>query len=444
VKIVATPGAKINAEPADPRSRTSGASSSLPSTQIPPAPSAPPQQTQQQTQEQTRQQTQEQTRQQTQEQTRQQLLGQQVSPLPVAQLPIEERAGLTTALFRAARGAPTGQGPGPVSSSVDAGGARPRELVAAIDLGSSSAKMVVLRRTPTGFTTLLDTKIGCGLGKGVAVGAPIPEDNQQRAIAALQTFAAQAAALGVDVAEIPVITTAVVRNASDGAAFAARLGQQTGLQVRVLSGEEEADVGFRGALGARLQTPGRYATLDLGGGSFQLAVGSEAGLEEGASTQVGSNHVLDVLLAPHADSSGRLGDAAFDAVDRALAVQAPMPLSPARLQGATILGTGGVSKFLRAHLGTDTITTAAIDGLRRQVGALSLEARVALVQGTKDDVTRDALGIGTEAGALDYGKKLPASLSLLLHILRGASLSEVTVSETDARHALALAVGAPR
>jgi exopolyphosphatase/pppGpp-phosphohydrolase len=346
-------------------------------------------------------------------------LGQKVSLRPAPEVPVADRAGKTAALQ---------------------GGATPgAQTFAAIDLGSSSGKLLVQRREPSGaWKTLVDQKIGAALGKGVENGGVIPAENQARALAALKAFVAIAKEHGVDAADIPVITTAVVRNAQNGGAFLSAIHGLGLSRARVLSGDEEAAMGFQGALAMLGGAPGRYATLDLGGGSFQMAVGTERGVEDGASTQVGSNRVLDGLLAPHKDAAGRLNDAAFARADAALKSEAPMPLSASVLEGRTLVATGGVSKFLRAHLGTDVITRDQVDALRRSVGALSEAERIAVVQGGKDEATQQALGVETAKGALEYGQKLPASATLLLHILDSLSLKEVRVSETDARHALVL------
>lgn len=308
---------------------------------------------------------------------------------------------------------------------------------AAIDLGSSSGKLLVERVGPDGtLRQLVDAKIGAALGKGVENGAPIPAENQRRALDALTRFIAEAARAGVDAADIPVITTAVVRNTSNGGAFLDAVRALGLVQARVLSGEQEAEMGFRGALFMTNGAPGRYATLDLGGGSFQLAVGTEAGLEQGASTQVGSNVIVDTLLAPAAAPDGACDPSVFEKVDAALKSIAPMPVDPALLHGRTLVATGGISKFLRQHFGADVVERDAVDALRREVIARPAKARVALVRGSKDDETQKALGIDTEEGALDYGKKLPASASLLLHILDALGVTSVRVSETDARHVL--------
>lgn len=339
---------------------------------------------------------------------------------PGAQLPVEQRAGRTTAARKIDRAALAGRS------------------FAAIDLGSSSVKMLVQTVKPDGtLRTVADLKIGCALGKGVQPGQPIPPENQQRALDALTTFLDVAAQHGVDAKDIPMITTAVVRNASNGDAFLARVHGERGLvRARVLSGDDEAAMGYQGALQKMGGKRGRYATLDLGGGSFQLAIGTASKLSDGGSTQVGSNLILDTMLAPAAKPDGAGDPAIFTEVDKKLGQLAPMPLDVAELKGRTLVATGGISKFLRAHFGKDVITQTEVEALRRQAIALSYAARVPLVQGTKDEDTKKALGIDTPEGALDYGKKLPASTSLLLHILDGIGVQEVRVSETDARHAL--------
>lgn len=336
---------------------------------------------------------------------------------PVVETPVEQRAGKTLGIHGLRE-------------------ASKKTVFASVDLGSSSGKMLVLEKTAAGWKTLVDLKIGCALGKDVANGADIPKDNQDRAIAALQKFVAVAKDHGVAVQDIPMITTAVVRNANNGADFVKRVAAEVGLSAKVLSGDDEADIGYRGALGTLLKTPGSYASLDLGGGSFQLAIGTDKGLQDGGSTQIGSNLILDTMINPRVGADGRIDAAVFAHVDAELDRLAPMPLDTGLLAGRTLVATGGVSKFLRIQLGKDVVTRSDIEALRTQLGSLSIADRSAFVQQNKTDEQKEALGIGTRDGATDYGKKLPASMSLLMHILDGIGVSEVRVSTTDARHAL--------
>ncbi|MCP4504220.1 MAG: hypothetical protein GY822_30215 [Deltaproteobacteria bacterium] len=201
------------------------------------------------------------------------------------------------------------------------------QIVASIDLGSSSAKMLVQRLHVDGrVETLSDLKIGCALGKNVGNGSAIPQENQERTKDALRTLLDEAARFGVSPENVPLITTAVMRNATNGSDFLAVLQGDLGIsRARILSGDDEAAIGFRGAISAFTKDAAQdahFASIDLGGGSFQMAVGTPAGVEEGASTQVGSNHILDNLLTDYKgydDAIATFKDADFSRTDAALA-----------------------------------------------------------------------------------------------------------------------------
>jgi hypothetical protein len=134
---------------------------------------------------------------------------------------------------------------------------------------------------------------------------------------------------------------------------------------------------------------------------------------------------------------GGLIDApAFASADAALPGLAAMPLANEKLAARTLVAVGGISKFLKAHLGTAVITRDAIVKLRREVGAMTVGERVPVIQAGKSQKALEALGIETRAGALDYAVKLPASTTLLLRIMDGLGVTALEVSGTDARFAL--------
>lgn len=294
--------------------------------------------------------------------------------------------------------------------------------------------MLIMKQTATGrFRTVLDVKEGTRLGKDIGPDRVLPKENQERALTALTQFIVQAEKHGVPAKEIGFITTAVMRNTVNGGAFAAQIEKTLGLKPRILSGREEAQMGYLGAIKPfrKEGSPQRFASLDLGGGSFQLAIGTGERMQRGASTQVGSNRVLETYFPQE-----RIDAAGFQRADEALQKVAPMPLPTQALSNRQLVATGGISKFLRAHFGKDEISRADIDGLRRKVGALSYDQRVAVVTQGKSATAKLALGIDTKNGAKDYGIKLPASATLLLRILDGLGVDKIRVSETDARHAL--------
>ena len=85
--------------------------------------------------------------------------------------------------------------------------------------------------------------------------------------------------------------TSAVRDASNGAAFAERVRNELQLDARVLSGDEEAQLTFLGAMAGRPAPTEPTVVIDIGGGSTEFVVG----VGHTAATMDGSNSPLHCL-----------------------------------------------------------------------------------------------------------------------------------------------------
>ncbi len=121
------------------------------------------------------------------------------------------------------------------------------------------------------------------LGEGLDAGGAIRPAAAARTAAAIEEFAALAAAAGVP--QPLVVGTYALRAARNPEELFRRLDRP----VRVLTGEEEARLGFRGALaGLRIiGAPSHVLVLDIGGGSVELTLGTPRGIEETHSLPLG-------------------------------------------------------------------------------------------------------------------------------------------------------------
>jgi exopolyphosphatase/guanosine-5'-triphosphate,3'-diphosphate pyrophosphatase len=154
-----------------------------------------------------------------------------------------------------------------------------RRPVAVVDIGSNSIRLVVFDGTSRVPLPLFNEKVLCGLGRGLERTGELDAEGMESALQNLRRFAELVRAMGVR--RTFALATAAVRDASNGAAFAARVRKATGLPVEVLSGREEARLS---ALGVIAGTPeARGAMGDLGGGSLEL-VALGAGRGGGYST----------------------------------------------------------------------------------------------------------------------------------------------------------------
>jgi len=137
---------------------------------------------------------------------------------------------------------------------------------AVLDVGSNSVRLVIYRIEGRAIWTLFNEKVQAGLGRGVEQTRLLDPDGVDAALTALRRFRAVLDA--VHPARVYSAATAAVREAADGPAFVERVKAETGLDLRVLKGEEEA---YYSALGVLAGAPAAEGVVgDLGGSSLEL------------------------------------------------------------------------------------------------------------------------------------------------------------------------------
>jgi exopolyphosphatase / guanosine-5'-triphosphate,3'-diphosphate pyrophosphatase len=160
--------------------------------------------------------------------------------------------------------------------------------VAVIDIGSNSVRLVVFEGPPGAPVALLNEKAMCGLGRTVEEDGRLDPDGVVEALATMQRFARLAEGMGVT--EIRAVATSAVRDASDGPKFVAEVQRQTGIQVRVITGAEEAEYSAHGVLGGIPDADG--AVGDIGGGSLELVLLNQGRIGDNATLPVGALRLM--------------------------------------------------------------------------------------------------------------------------------------------------------
>lgn len=130
-----------------------------------------------------------------------------------------------------------------------------------IDIGSNSVRLMIAAAEECSVRAISKTLCTTRLAKGIDQTRCLSEDRVADTVAAIARYKAQTDAHG-----IPVIAyaTSAVRDAENRDAFVARVKAQTGVSVRVLSGEQEGSFAFSAVTG------GEGTVFDIGGGSFQI------------------------------------------------------------------------------------------------------------------------------------------------------------------------------
>ncbi|MEZ5936967.1 MAG: Ppx/GppA family phosphatase [Hyphomonadaceae bacterium] len=139
--------------------------------------------------------------------------------------------------------------------------------MAVIDVGSNSVRMVMHEVRGRAMTPSFNEKILAGLGRGLPDTGRLNPEGVALALSALGRFAAINRAQKCD--EVIAFATAAVREAEDGREFVELVRRRTGLELRILSGDEEARCAAQGVLAGSPDVDGVVG--DLGGSSMELA-----------------------------------------------------------------------------------------------------------------------------------------------------------------------------
>src|SRR5688500_11209718 len=130
------------------------------------------------------------------------------------------------------------------------------ERVAAIDIGSNSVRQIVADVAADGAIRVVDEmRAHPRLGAGLDEAGELGESAMRAAADAVSHMVTLARQIGA--ARIEAVATSAVRDATNAKAFVELVRRETGLRVRVLTGQEDALIGFRSVL----------AHCDLGSGS---------------------------------------------------------------------------------------------------------------------------------------------------------------------------------
>jgi exopolyphosphatase/guanosine-5'-triphosphate,3'-diphosphate pyrophosphatase len=289
--------------------------------------------------------------------------------------------------------------------------------VAVVDIGSNSTRLLVADVDGDGVRELDRRSIVTRLGEGVDATGALGDAPQERVFAALDEYAAAIAEHGATATT--AVMTSAVRDAANGAEFAAAVRERHGLEGRTLSGDEEAHLTYRGATAARGNEPGeRLLVIDIGGGSTELVIGERGEVDFHVSTQVGVVRHSERHL--HSDPPTGEELEAF-AADAGPALASAVPEDERERVTAAVAVAGTAAQCAGMDLGS---RTAEVEGHR--LSAARLEELLERLAAVPLEERREVPGLDA-----DRAPTIVAGVIVLTRALGAFGLAEVEVSNRD-------------
>ena len=256
--------------------------------------------------------------------------------------------------------------------------------VAIIDIGSNSIKLLVATRGPDGKVTCLDSRtLDVRISAGISQRLPqLSEEGMARGLEAVRSLLAEAAPFKP--AQTILVATSAVRDAKNGHDFRERVRATTGHDIRILTGDEEANLIGRGlTVDPALGELRDFYVFDLGGGSLECLSFQSRLREQAASLQLGCVRLTEKFVADPTQPLTAGEQRAIEAHTRELVADSGFRFSLP--PGAAAVGTGGTVATVRAVIGAregksfdatlTLVAVAQISELLAWLGALPLVER---------------------------------------------------------------------
>ncbi|HEY8280676.1 MAG TPA: Ppx/GppA phosphatase family protein [Bdellovibrionota bacterium] len=301
-------------------------------------------------------------------------------------------------------------------------------LKAGIDIGTNTILLLIAEVEGGRVVKVLEDHVRVvRLGQAVDKNRVFHPEAMERAMACFRDYAQVLKRYpGIDVR---AVATSGSRDARNSGEFFVQVKKETGISIRVISGEEEALLSFRGALVDPGKSAG-VAVLDIGGGSTEIV-----GLEQGSDSRLfrfsfdmGCVRLTERFLP---------GDPPKDSQIQELRAFVKAELGKQKklvdgLRGRQLVGVAGTATYLASSF----LGLKAFDPDRVQGTSVSLADIQKLIQRFQGMTSADRLGVG----GMDKGRAdvIVAGALILEEVLLAAQLKDLTTSVRGLRYGAVL------
>jgi exopolyphosphatase/guanosine-5'-triphosphate,3'-diphosphate pyrophosphatase len=297
--------------------------------------------------------------------------------------------------------------------------------VAVVDIGTNSTRLLIADVDPSRGVVeeVFRRSEVTRLGSGVDAEGTLSEPAIARVLSALADFRVVIDA-NECAANLAVLTSAV-RDASNGASFAARVREDFALDARVLTGEEEAQLTFLGAMSGRSSDDPAAAiptvVIDIGGGSTEFVVGQGHAAGFHVSLPVGVVRMSERHIHSDPPAPEELQSLALDTRATFLDGLPPEQRAPIE-RGIAVAGTATSAAAIAQEL--DPYDRARVHGYPLLLA--TVEELLARVADMTEAQRRKLTGLHP-----DRAPTIVAGMIVLDEALRAFELEVVEVSEHD-------------
>ena len=297
--------------------------------------------------------------------------------------------------------------------------------VSCIDIGTNTALLLIADLEPESgaIIPVLHRQTIVRLGEQVDQRKHIGGEALGRLVACLRDYRTISEEEGAQT--VIAAGTSALRDAANRDEVIAAVAREAGIEISCISGEEEAELTFFGAVAGMNDLPETFAVIDIGGGSTEISMGSPGGVEESVSMDIGSVRLSERFFSALPPSEHEL-EAARMEIDRVLCASV-LPFFASR---ESVYGVAG------------TLTTIAqvsqglkhFDALKVQNYPLGYGEVRRLFDQLRNSTLEEILALGIPEGRADV---ITMGTLILLQFMRLLGVGRIRVSIQGLRFGLA-------
>jgi exopolyphosphatase/guanosine-5'-triphosphate,3'-diphosphate pyrophosphatase len=162
---------------------------------------------------------------------------------------------------------------------------------AVMDLGTNTFHLLIADGTPQNFVKIAHQEIAVKLGEGGISKGYINEAAFERGLKAMDRFRELIAENHIT--QVKAVATSALRNASNGRKFIDCVRANTGINIELISGDEEAAYIYNGVKASGCLGDRNNLIMDIGGGSIEFILGTHENIIWKQSFEIGAQRMMD-------------------------------------------------------------------------------------------------------------------------------------------------------
>ena len=290
--------------------------------------------------------------------------------------------------------------------------------VAAIDCGTNSIRLLIADIDGNNFREVVREMEIVRLGQGVDETGQFHPDAIARTLTAVDKFAAEIAKRGVE--KIRFCATSATRDATNRHLFVDGVRERLGIELEVISGDEEAALSFAGAIKDLDPSNGPFLVVDIGGGSTEFVFGTST-VEAARSVNIGCVRMTERHFASDPATPEQIELARTDIQAAIAQAAAVVPITKAK----TLVAVAGTATTVAAA----ALELPEYDRYAIHLSRISAQQThdAATMFATKSREQRLLLGY-MHPGRVDV---IAAGSLVLSEIMKATGATEFVASESD-------------